>query len=185
MLEGAGQGNEAEAVLRKALQRLPDEPRLHEELGRLLVRLGRTQEAAASLRQSLRLRPQQPALRRYAESLARLPMGPTVRLASRILVRTFAADGADVEPGGVACAAWLRRMADPAVVLLDRHVTRVHANGLADTFVQRIVHLRTDRGARDNQEVLVRYLPGEQEVENPRGAHLSAAPPRARSRFPR
>jgi len=46
------------------------------------------------------------------------------------------------------------------------------ANGLADTFVQRVVHLRTDRGARDNQEVLVRYLPGEQEVETPRGTHL-------------
>jgi len=71
-------------VLRKALQRLPDEPRLHEELGRLLVRLGRTQEAAASLRQSLRLRPQQ---RRCGATLSRwrrLPMGPTVRLASRI-----------------------------------------------------------------------------------------------------
>lgn len=164
MLEGAGQGSEAEAVLRKALLRLPDEPRLHEELGRLLARLGRSQEAAASLRQSLRLRPQQPALRRYAESLATASDGAHRPAGVEDLARTFAADGATLSRPAV-LAPVLATDSDSAVVLLDRHVTRVHPNGLADTFVQRIVHLRTDRGARDNQEVLVRYLPGEQEVE--------------------
>ena len=164
MLEGAGQGNEAEAVLRGALQRLPDEPRLHEELGRLLVRLGRTQEAAASLRQSLRLRPQQPALRRYAESLAAAPAGAHRPAGVEDLARAFSADGATLSRAAL-LAPVVATDGDPAVVLLDRHVTRVHPNGLADTFVQRIVQLRTDRGARDNQEVLVRYLPGEQEVE--------------------
>jgi transglutaminase-like putative cysteine protease/tetratricopeptide (TPR) repeat protein len=164
MLEGKGQGREAVAVLRKALLRLPDEPRLHEELGRLLARLGRSHEAAASLRQSLRLRPQQPALRRYAESLTASSDGAHRPAGVEDLARSFAADGAKLSrPALLSPVA--AEDGDPAVILLDRHVTRVHPNGLADTFVQRIVHLRTDRAARDNQEVLVRYVPGEQEVE--------------------
>jgi tetratricopeptide (TPR) repeat protein/transglutaminase-like putative cysteine protease len=164
MLEGKGQGSEAVAVLRKALLRLPDEPRLHEELGRLLARLGRSQEASASLRQSLRLRPQQPALRRYAESLTASPDGAHRPTGVEDLARSFAADGAKLSrPALLSPVA--AEDGDPAVILLDRHVTRVHPNGLADTFVQRLVHLRTDRAARDNQEVLVRYVPGEQEVE--------------------
>jgi len=161
MFEGAGRGAEAEAVLRSALLRLPDEPRLHEELGRLLARQGRTQEATASLRQSLHLRPQQPVLRRYAESLA-AASDETNRTGVEDLARTFAADGATLSRAALLAPA---AEGEPAVILLDRHVTRVHRNGLADTFVQRIIHLRTDRGARDNQEVLVRYVPGEQEVE--------------------
>ncbi|MGB8298603.1 MAG: DUF3857 domain-containing protein [Polyangia bacterium] len=162
MLEGAGRGAEAEALLRGILLRLPDEPRLHEELGRLLARQGRTQEAAASLRQSLHLRPQQPVLRRYAESLAAASDGTHLLAGVEDLARTFAADGATLSRAALLAPA---AEGDSAVILLDRHVTRVHENGLADTFVQRIVHLRTDRGARDNQEVLVRYVPGEQEVE--------------------
>jgi cellulose synthase operon protein C len=162
MLEGAGRGAEAEAVLRRALLRLPDEPRLHEELGRLLARQGRTQEAAASLRQSLRLRPQQPVLRRYAESLAAASDETNRPAGVEDLARTFAADGATLSRAALLAPA---AEGEPAVILLDRHVTRVHPNGLADNFVQRIVHLRTDRGAHDNQEVLVRYVPGEQEVE--------------------
>jgi transglutaminase-like putative cysteine protease len=78
------------------------------------------------------------------------------------MARTFAADGATLSRAALLAPA---AEGDPAVILLDRRVTRVHPNGLADTFVQRIVHLRTDRGAHDNQEVLVRYVPGEQEVE--------------------
>jgi transglutaminase-like putative cysteine protease/tetratricopeptide (TPR) repeat protein len=164
MLEGVGRSTEAEAVLRRALLRLPDEPRLHEELGRLLARMGRVQEAAARLRRSLRLRPQQPALRRYAESLAVSPDGVGGSTGVEDLARRFAADGAMVSrPALLSPPAAADR--DPAVILLDRHVTRVHPNGLADVFVQRIVHLRTERAARDSQEMLVRYVPGEQDVE--------------------
>ena len=164
VLEGAGRGREAEEVLRTALLRLLDEPRLHEELGRLLARTGRSQEAASSLRRALRLRPQQPALRRYAESLAASPDGIRRPAGVEDLARTFAAHGATVS-GPALLSPPVAGDCDPAVILLDRHVTRVHPNGLADRFVQRIVHLRTDRAARDNQEVLVRYVPGEQEVE--------------------
>ena len=163
-LEGAGRGSEAEAVLRKALLRLPDEPRLHEELGRLLARMRRPQEAAASLRRALRLRPQQPALRRYAESLAVSPDGASRSTGAEDMARRFAADGATVSRPAL-LSPLAAADGDPAVILLDRHVTRVHPNGLADAFVQRIVHLRSERAARDNQELLVRYIPGEQEVE--------------------
>ena len=86
------------------------------------------------------------------------------RRAPRILARQFAADGATVSRPAL-LSPLAQADGDPAVILLDRHVTRVHPNGLADAFVQRIVHLRTERAARDNQEVLVRYVPGEQEVE--------------------
>jgi transglutaminase-like putative cysteine protease/tetratricopeptide (TPR) repeat protein len=164
MLDGAGRGSEAEEVLRKALLRLPDEPRLHEELGRLLARMGRPHEAAASLRRSLHLRPQQPALRRYAESLDASPDGARGSAGAEDLARSFAAHGASVSREALS-SPLAAADGDPAVILLDRHVTRVHPNGLADRFVQRIVHLRTDRAAHDNQEVLVRYVPGEQEVE--------------------
>ena len=163
-LEGAGRVSEAEAVLRKALLRLPDEPRLHEELGRLLARMRRPQEAAASLRRALRLRPQQPSLRRYAESLAVSPDGASRSTGAEDMARRFAADGATVSRPAL-LSPLAAADGDPAVILLDRHVTRVHPNGLADAFVQRIVHLRSERAARDNQELLVRYIPGEQEVE--------------------
>ena len=163
-IEGAGQGSEAEAVLRRALLRLPDEPRLHEELGRLLARLRRPQEAAASLRRALRLRPQQPALRRYAESLAAASDGTRRSTGAEDLARRFAADGATLSRPAL-LSTLAAADSDPAAILLDRHVTRVHPNGLSDAFVQRIVHLRSERAARDNREVLVRYLPGEQEVE--------------------
>jgi transglutaminase-like putative cysteine protease/tetratricopeptide (TPR) repeat protein len=164
MLEGAGRPLDAQAVLRKALKGLPDEPRLHEEMGRLLARNGQRSDALANLRQSLLLRPQQPALRRYAEALAATPKGPNHADASEDLARAYAVDGE-----ALGRSALLTPVAaaddDPAVILLDHHVTRVHPNGLADRFVQRLIHVRTDRAARDNQETLVRYTPGEQEVE--------------------
>ena len=39
-------------------------------------------------------------------------------------------------------------------------MVRVHRNGLSETFAQRVVHVRTDRAARENQEFFVRYTPG-------------------------
>ncbi|HEX7597028.1 MAG TPA: DUF3857 domain-containing protein, partial [Polyangia bacterium] len=164
MLEGSGRSTEAEAVLRRALQRLPDEPRLYEELGRLQARRGQRLAAAASLRQSLLLRPQQPALRRYAEALAAAPQGPSRAAGSEDLARAWAVDGEALSRAALT-APLAPADDDPAVILLDHHVTRVHPNGLADRFVQRLIHVRTDRAARDNQEILVRYTPGEQEVE--------------------
>ncbi|MEO5769254.1 MAG: DUF3857 domain-containing protein [Polyangia bacterium] len=54
---------------------------------------------------------------------------------------------------------------DTATVLLDRHAVRVHPNGLSEVFAQRVVQVRTDSGAQDNKDFLVRYTPGSEEVE--------------------
>ena len=54
---------------------------------------------------------------------------------------------------------------DTAVVLLDRRVVRVHRNGLARTFAQRVVEVLTERGAEDNKEFEVHYTPGSEEVD--------------------
>ncbi len=163
MLEGAGQVEQAQAALRKVLARLPDEPRLHEELGRLLARAGHKKEAVDSLNQALRLRPQQPTLRRYVASLDETR---DTRRGAELedMARGYAQDGESLSRAALATPV-TEQDQDPAVVLLDHQVTRVHRNGLADRFVQRIVHLRTERAARDNQEISIRYTPGEQEVE--------------------
>ena len=42
---------------------------------------------------------------------------------------------------------------------------RVHRNGLAETFAQRVVEVKTDHGAEDNKQFYVRYTPGIEEVE--------------------
>lgn len=160
LLEGRGDGRAAETVLRQLAERLPDEARAHEELGRFLARVGRPSEAVTALRHALELRPQQPALRRYTEWLS--GQG-TNRNSTQDLAREYAADAETV--GHEALLGPAPHDDDSAVVLLERHVARVHLNGLAEKFVQRIVHVRTERAARDNQETAVRYVPGQQEVE--------------------
>ena len=50
-------------------------------------------------------------------------------------------------------------------MLLDRRAVRVHGNGLAQTFAQRVVAIHTDHGAEDNKEFDVRYTPGSEDVE--------------------
>jgi tetratricopeptide (TPR) repeat protein len=159
MLEGRGNGRAAETVLRQLTERLPDEARAHEELGRFLARAGRSSDAVVALRRALELRPQQPTLRRYTEWLA----GQGSRNSTQDLAREYAADAEAVSREALLGAA--PKDDDSAVVLLERQVTRVHLNGLAEKFVQRIVHVRTERAARDNQETAIRYVPGQQEVE--------------------
>jgi hypothetical protein len=44
-------------------------------------------------------------------------------------------------------------------------VVRVHSNGLARTFAQRIVEVLTERGAEENKEFAVHYTPGSEEVD--------------------
>ncbi len=51
------------------------------------------------------------------------------------------------------------------MVLLDRRVVRMHRNGLARTFAQRVVQVLTARGAEDNKEFEIHYTPGSEEVD--------------------
>jgi transglutaminase-like putative cysteine protease/tetratricopeptide (TPR) repeat protein len=162
-LEGNGDVAGARAVLRKALARLPDDAGVADELGRLEARAGRIEDAIASMRRSLELRPQNPNLRRYVETLAAAQKAKQESRSVDDLASENAADGEAV--ARVALFGPAPTDDASAEVLLDRTVVRVHGNGLAERFVQRVVHMRTERAARENQETWVRFEPGRQEVE--------------------
>jgi tetratricopeptide (TPR) repeat protein/transglutaminase-like putative cysteine protease len=162
-LESSGDVAGARAVLHKAMVRLPDDAGLAEELGRLEARAGRFESAVVSMRRALALRPQNPGLRRYMDALATAQKAKRDDRSGGDWVREYAADGEVLAReifGG-------RAPSDDASaeILLDRTVVRVHGNGLAERFVQHVVHVRSERAARDNQETWVRFEPGRQEVE--------------------
>jgi Flp pilus assembly protein TadD/transglutaminase-like putative cysteine protease len=162
-LESSGDVVGARAILHKAMVRLPDDAGLAEELGRLEARAGQFENAIASMRRALALRPQNPGLRRYMDALTTAQMAKRDDRSGGDWVREYAADGEALAReifGG-------RAPSDDASaeILLDRTVVRVHGNGLAERFVQHVVHVRSERAARENQETWVRFEPGRQEVE--------------------
>jgi transglutaminase-like putative cysteine protease len=158
--EGAGQGELAFETLSAAARRLPDDPATLVALGKLLHRMGRPTEALERLRGALALRPQDPELKRYIDHLAAGERGdPT---AADELAHRYAEDARALVPPPAPAGA---PSDDGAVVLLDRRVVRVHRNGLARTFAQRVVEVLTERGAEDNKEFAVRYTPGSEEVD--------------------
>jgi transglutaminase-like putative cysteine protease/predicted Zn-dependent protease len=162
-LESSGDVAGARSVLNKAMERLPDDAGLPDELGRLEARAGRFAPAIASMRRSLELRPQNPGLRRYMDALLATQKAKRDARSVDDLVSDYAADGEALAreiifgPGPKDDAS--------AEIVLDRTVVRVHGNGLAERFVQHIVHVRSERAARENQETWVRFEPGRQEVE--------------------
>jgi tetratricopeptide (TPR) repeat protein len=163
MLEGAARPEAALEAIDRAIERVPDEARLHEERGRLLARRGRVEDALAAWRRALELKPQNPALRRSLERLAQ-EVAPTTRRPGG------SAELAPIDNGEITRlvqAGLAARPGDnePSIVLLDRRVVRVHANGLAESFWHRLVQVRTEKAARDNHEFFVRYTPGQHEVE--------------------
>ena len=140
--------------------RLPDDPETLIALGKLLHRLGRTDEALGRLRVALALRPQDPELKRYVDRLA-AGAGSDPTDADE-LARRFAEEAGALVPAHPPTVA---ATGDTAVVLLDRRVVRVHKNGLSRTFAQRVVEVLSERGAEDNKEFEVHYTPGSEEVD--------------------
>jgi tetratricopeptide (TPR) repeat protein len=162
-LESSGDVAGARAVFQKAIARLPDDAGLPDELGRLEARAGRFEAAIATMRRALELRPQNPGLRRYLDALMAAQKAKRDARSVDDLVREYAADGE-------ALAREVLFGPDPsddasAEIVLDRTVVRVHGNGLSERFVQHVVHVRSERAARENQETWVRFEPGRQEVE--------------------
>ena len=165
-LEGAGEGERARALLTAVATRLPDDAGVLAALGKLLHRQGRRDEALARLRAATALRPQDPELRRYVERVGR---EGEAEGAGGDLAREHAADARALIAAEATRPPRAAAVADDgtsdAVVLLDRRVVRVHPNGLAQTFAQRLVAIRTEHGAEDNKEFYVRYTPGSEDVE--------------------
>jgi tetratricopeptide (TPR) repeat protein/transglutaminase-like putative cysteine protease len=160
--EGTGEAARAREVLETAARRLPGDAGVLASLGKLLLRQGKRDEALGHLRTALVLRPQDPELRRYLERAEKGGVTGDAEEPGEDLARRYAADARSIiaesarhAPGATG----------DAVVLLDRRVVRVHRNGLAQTFSQRIVAVRTEHGAEDEKELDVRYTPGNEDVE--------------------
>lgn len=162
-LEGAGRLDEATRVLSDAVEAVPGAADLHEALGRLHARRGRSSEAVRAMEQALSLRPQNPTLRKYRESLTRDDDGRADEAAAD-LARRYALDPTALVSEALA-PPLPAAPEDAARVLLDRRVVNVHENGLSEVFAQRLVHVLTEPGARQNETFYIRYTPGSQEVE--------------------
>jgi tetratricopeptide (TPR) repeat protein/transglutaminase-like putative cysteine protease len=153
VLEAVGKGGEAHEALKVALAVAPDEARLLERDGRLLHRLGRDEEALPCLKRALEIRPQNPELRAYLLALQPKQSGTD-------LARAWATDVPELIKRAPKTASH-----DRSRVLYDQAVTRVHPNGLSETFQQRVVEILDERGAREEAQADIRYTPDTQSVE--------------------
>lgn len=153
VLEAIGKGPDAHQALTLALAVAPDETRLLERDGRLLHRLGRDPEALAVLKHALEVRPQNPELRAYLHALE-----PESRAGD--LARAWSVDVPSLIKRAPA-----DKSADRARVLFDSSVTRVHPNGLSETYAQRVLEILDERGAREEGQVSLQYTPDTQSVE--------------------
>ncbi len=154
VLEAVGKGGEAHDALLVGLAVAPDETRLLERDGRLLHRLGRDPEALAELKHALEVRPQNPELRQYLQTLEKEERGSDLARAWAVDVAQLIAKTPKADP-----------KLDRARVLYDQSVTRVHPNGLSESFQQRVVEILDDRGAREEGAADIRYTPDTQSVE--------------------
>lgn len=154
VLEAVGKGGEAHDALLVGLAVAPDESRLLERDGRLLHRLGRDGEALAELKHALDIRPQNPELRQYLQTLEKEERGGDLARAWAVDVAQLIAKTPKADP-----------KLDRARVLLDQSVTRVHPNGLSESFQQRVVEILDDRGAREEGVADIRYTPDTQAIE--------------------
>jgi hypothetical protein len=156
--EGLGRRERAGAALRAFLVLVPDDARLEERLGRLLL-LGppaEHREALSHLETALRLRPQNPELRALLAEIDPSSAG------GQDLWRRWHVDLAALRAR--AAADPLGR-GDPARVLYDGATVRVHDNGLEETLVERVIEIGDRRGAEQQAEVDIRYAPDSQTVE--------------------
>ena len=131
--------------LRAVIPRFPDGASLHRELGDLLHRLGRDDEAVAAWDGSLALRPRDPRLEQYMTFLD----GGDNPLQTRWRRDPSALPSDHGEPDVYAGA--------PARVLLFNQAIQVFANGSDGAYVQRVIAIDSEVGARAHQELALRY----------------------------
>lgn len=155
ILEGAGRFADALARLDAALGQFGLDPDWHQWRGRLLSRLGRSDEALKAYRRALELKPQNPTLRTYLSYIdPQARSGDDLARSFRIDVRELLGRPRPRPEAG-----------DPARVLLDQQVTRVHKNGLSEVFTERVVEILDDRGVREYDDYEIRFTPDTQSVQ--------------------
>lgn len=155
LLEGAGRLEPALALVGDLLEQLGGDPDWHQLRGRLLVRLGRAELAVQSYRRALELKPQNPGLRQYLSWLdPQARSGDDLQRQFRVEVPKLLKQPREKAKAG-----------DAARVLLDQTVTRVHRNGLSEVFNQRVIEILDERGAREYDDLSVRFTPDTQSVQ--------------------
>jgi len=155
ILEGSGQSESALQLIAGAMPQLIGDADWFERRGRVLRKLGRTELAVASYRRALELKPQNPALREYLQVL-----DPAARSAEDLQRRFQVNVEALLKKPRPATKA-----GDSARVLLDQKVVRIHANGLSEEYIQRVIEILDDNGSRSYDEVDISYTPDTQSVQ--------------------
>jgi hypothetical protein len=140
----------------------PTSPPCTRSWGRLLVRAEDSSAGIEHLRQALALRPQNPVLRRYLARLSADAGGASGGEPAGDWARPWIEDGRAMASAALGGAPPKDRPRDGsgAVVLLDQQVVRVHPNGSAERFAQRVVQVQSEQAAREQMEFQVRYTPG-------------------------
>lgn len=155
LMEGAGRFELALGVASAAMNQLGGDADWHQLRGRLLVALGRVELAVAEYKRALEIKPQNPSLRSYLQHL-----DPQSRSGDD-LARSFRID----LPALLQKPRPRPAAGDPARVLLDQKVTRVHKNGLSEVYTQRAIEILDERGAAEYGEIDIRYTPDTQSVQ--------------------
>ena len=155
LLEGAGRDELALASVSAVMTQLGGDADWHQLRGRLLVRLGRTELAVEAYKRALALKPQNPSLRSYLQHLApQAHSGDDLARSFRVEVPPLLRKPRPKPAAG-----------DPARVLLDQKVVRIHQNGLSEVYTQRVLEVLDERGAAEYGEIDIRYTPDTQSVQ--------------------
>ena len=141
--------DDALAALAVAKALTPHDPIPLVTEGRLLLRLGRTEEASTSLRAALELRPQDAETRELLEQLS-----PETRADEAYAVDQTTLLGRRAESAGY-----------PYSTLQSLTVNTVYTNGLGSSFHQVGVQIHDEEGARRFRTYAIQYTPGSQRVE--------------------
>jgi tetratricopeptide (TPR) repeat protein len=139
-LEGLGRLPDAAATAASGLALAPEDKDLLDLEARVLHRMGKKDDAVARWKEALRVDPKNAVLKRYVEwldpSLKPFEI-PYIEDASALLAEVKGRETANKEN-------------DPAIVVLDKGVTRVNPDGTHSSFTQRIVKILNNMGVKQN-----------------------------------
>lgn len=148
VLSQNGRTAKADAAFAQAVALSPDDPEVHEQLGRHRLRSADDTGALAAFARSLSLRPQNPTLRELVRSVR-----PEEQYASqylydpRALLKSLPVANEDLE------------------ILADLEVTKVFANGLSSRTRQLVIRPLNARGVDQARTQSVQYSPDRQMVK--------------------